>query len=244
MNTQDQIVEFLKVIGPTLPAKVAKNIKSEIIIASAHLSDLAGQGLVKISSLKVGGSPLYYLPGQEAQIYPFAAGNINPKDLQVLERLKEEKVLQEASLDLLSKVALRSLRDFAVPLHVYIDGKRQLFWKWHLLPLEETNTAIANVLRRNELFSTPKAAETVAVNAPSPVQKEREKGSDSMTESAATTGDLTPVSLVQEAVFSEKVSTLKDEIQQKLPSKRHEKKEIKKAAPVEEKSSEIKKAGE
>ena len=150
MLDQDKILNFLRTIGPTLPSKVAKNIGTEILFASAHLSFLVSQGKLKISSLKVGGSPLYYLAGKEAQLYPFAAGNINPKELQVLDRLKEESVLREADLDLLSKVALRSLKDFAVPLHVTVKNKRELFWKWHLLSSEETKVAIGNILKESE----------------------------------------------------------------------------------------------
>ena len=172
MHVQDKILEFLKNIGPTLPSKVAKNIKTEILIASAHLSDLSTQGKIRISNLKVGGSPLYYLPGQEAQLYPFAAGNINAKDLRVLERLKTEKVLQEENLDLLSKVALRALRDFATPLHVNFNGKRQLFWKWHLLPPEETNKMIGAVLRGSQSL-IQKAETTVTPDITPPLTQRK-----------------------------------------------------------------------
>ena len=150
MLDQDKILSFLKTTGPTLPAKVAKYAGCEIFIASAHLSLLASQGKIIISQLKVGGSPLYYLPGQEDQLYPFAAGNINPKELQVLELLKEEKVLRELDLDLLAKVALRSLKDFATPLYVLVKGRRELFWRWYLLPAEETKQAIGEILRQGE----------------------------------------------------------------------------------------------
>lgn len=146
MTDQDKILQFLHLSGPTLPGKVAKTMKTEIMLASAHLADLSSQGKVKVSHLKVGGSPLYYLPGQEIQLYPFAAGNINPKDLQVLDRLKQEKVLQESKLDLLSKVALRSLQDFAVPLQVQLGDQKELFWKWSLLADEETNQRIRYLL--------------------------------------------------------------------------------------------------
>ncbi len=146
MLDQDKIIHFLRIVGPTLPSKVAKNINNEILIASAYLSDLAAQGKVKISNLKVGGSPLYYLPGQESQLYHFAAGNLNPKDFQALEQLRQKKVLRESTLDLLSKVALRSLHDFAIPLHVTVSGNRELFWKWHTLSEEETNNLIKSVL--------------------------------------------------------------------------------------------------
>ena len=146
MGDQDKILYFLKVVGPTIPSKVAKNIGTEILLASAHLSDLSAQGKVKISSLKIGGTPLYYLAGQEEQLYHFAAGNLNPKDFQVLEILKQQKILREGSLDLLSRVALRSLKDFAIPLHVTVSGNRELFWKWHLLSDDEAASNIKQML--------------------------------------------------------------------------------------------------
>ena len=139
MTVQDDIIRFLKITGPTIPSKVAKHVKTEILFASAHLSDLAAQRKVKISGLKVGGTPLYYLPGQEEQLYHFAAGNLNQKDYQVLEKLKEAQVLRESNLDLLTKVALRNLKDFAVPLQVTTPQKVELFWRWYLSTQEETN---------------------------------------------------------------------------------------------------------
>ncbi len=146
MAVQDQILHFIGVAGPTTPTKVAKTIATEIYLASAHLSDLKSQGKIKISVLKVGGSPLYYLPGQEEMLYGFAEQNLNPKDYAVLQRLHAEGVLREAQLDLLAKVALRSLKDFAIPLNVRTTEKEELFWKWHLLPDENTNTIIKEIL--------------------------------------------------------------------------------------------------
>ncbi len=190
MLVQDKIVTFLKATGPTLPAKVAKNIGTEIFIASAHLSDLASQGKVKISHLKVGASPLYYLPGQEDQLFRFASGNVNPKDLTALERLKGSLVLREADMDLLSKVAFRSLKDFAIPLNVNYQGKSELFWRWHLISPERTNQIIGNILRgvATEVTKEPEvapepvveeqpevAAEPVAAEEPQAVPVEPEK---------------------------------------------------------------------
>jgi len=146
MQDQDMILSFLKATGPTLPAKVAKNIKTDIILASAHLSDLYSRGKVKMSSLKVGGSSLYYLEGQEAELYQFAADNLNPKNYAVIEKLRQEKVFREAKLDLLSKVALRSLKDFAIPLRVKFEGQEEIFWRWYMLPPEEAKDIITDML--------------------------------------------------------------------------------------------------
>ncbi len=146
MLAEDQILMFIRSSGPTIPSKVAKVIKTEILIAAAHLSDLSSRGKVKVSSLKWGGSPLYYVPGQEHLLYDFAKSNLNPKDFNVLEMLHNEKVLRESELELLPKVALRSLKDFAVPLQVTTADKTELFWKWHLLTNQEANGIIANLL--------------------------------------------------------------------------------------------------
>ncbi len=147
MLAEDQILSFIRASGPTIPSKVAKVIKTEILIASAHLSDLSSRGKVKVSSLKWGGSPLYYVPGQESMLYNFAKDNLNPKDFDVLELLRNEGVLREAELELLPRVALRSLKDFAVPLQVTTPEKTELFWKWHMLTNQDANDRIANILR-------------------------------------------------------------------------------------------------
>ncbi len=132
--------------GPSLPAKIARQLGTDILIASAMLADLVAQGKLRASHLKVGGSPLYYVPGQEDKLYNFAAGNLNPKDLQVLEQLKENKVIRESAADLLTKVAVRSLQDFAVPLQVTLQGRKEIFWKWKLFPMEESREMIKKIL--------------------------------------------------------------------------------------------------
>ncbi len=165
MHVHDQILQFVEQTGPTTPTKVAKKIGTEILIGSAHLADLSSQRKVRISNLKIGGSPLYYLPGQEDQLYAFAAGNMNPKNLEVLEKLKEKVVLREEDLSLLEKVALRALKDFAVPLQVRTQIGVTLFWKWHLAEQDEMNAKISEILQLNKPIPQ--------VTEPEPVQEEK-----------------------------------------------------------------------
>ncbi len=148
ITDQEKILNYLKFTGPTTPSRISKNIKQELLFTSAHLSDLRSQGKIKISYLKIGGSPLYFLAGQEDQLYQNAPGNINQKDLEVLNILREKKILAEASLDLLGRVAIRGLKDFAIPLHVTLDGKTGLFWKWHLLSTEEASQLISEMVAK------------------------------------------------------------------------------------------------
>ena len=128
MRVEDKILSYLNVNGPSLTIRIAKNIGEENIIASAFLSELASRKKIKISHLKIGTSPLYYLPGQEKDLVNFSS-EVNPKDREVLEKLQNTKLLRESELELLEKVGLRSLKDFAIPLHVQFAGKKELFWK-------------------------------------------------------------------------------------------------------------------
>jgi len=146
MLDQDRILQFISMSGPTTPSKVAKLINTDSLLASAHLSDLISQKKVKVSNLKIGGTPLYYIPGQEEQLYKFAHGNINPKDFEVLEFLKEKKILREQELELLPRVALRGLKDFAVPFNVTMHGETGLFWKFYLVSDEERDQLVRQML--------------------------------------------------------------------------------------------------
>ncbi len=49
MTDQDKILQFLRFSGPTLPGKVAKNLQTDTLLASAHLADLVSQRKVRVS---------------------------------------------------------------------------------------------------------------------------------------------------------------------------------------------------
>ncbi len=221
MSDQDKILQFLSVNGPSLPSRVAKIINSEILIASAHLADLSSQGKLKISNLKVGGSPLYYLSGQEEQLERFAAGNLNPQDLQVLNMLKEKQVLREKELELLPKVALRGMKDFALPLQVTFHDQIELFWKWHLLSEEETNRLI-----RERLIGAEKEAK----------EEEEKESAEEKNEKQAS--DLQPP---PKTISEEERAKKIEEIWKKTVEKEEEKRE---SIVKEEQRTELKKEGQ
>ena len=44
--------------------------------------------------------------------------------------LRVKKVLRDISLEPVMRVALRELKDFAIPLNVKINGNSEVFWKF------------------------------------------------------------------------------------------------------------------
>lgn len=169
MSTADTILQLMNTKGPLLPVHAAKAIGSDILMASAHLSELASRKKVRISKIKVGGSPLYYLPGQEPQLENFS-DNLNLKEKEVFDLLKQKKVVRDNAIEPAHRVALRQLKDFAFPLNVSFNNTKELFWKWHTASNEE----VTNTIR--QLITPPKPevkGEPPEVQKPKPeVQKQ------------------------------------------------------------------------
>ena len=162
MTQADTILQLINSNGPILPVHAAKAIGSNILMASAHLSELVSRKKVKVSKIKVGGSPLYYLPGQEPKLEGFS-DNLNLKEKEAFELLRLKKILRDNAIEAVYRVALRQLKDFALPLEVKYNDTRELFWKWHTTTPEETNILIRQIitppkpeLKREQPISKPK----------------------------------------------------------------------------------------
>ena len=150
-DAYQKILEFVKINGPTLPSESAKCINSTILLSSAILSDMVSQKQLRISHAKIGGSPVYYLSGQEdklERLYP----SLNEKDRQTYDMLKFHRVIEDSSSDPLTRVSLRVLKDFAIPLIVKSseNDSEKIFWKWHLLSDDEANSEIKSIIESAE----------------------------------------------------------------------------------------------
>ena len=64
----EQILRLIKAKGPLLPVHIVKDIGWNTLLIGAALSDLSKKGLIKMSYAKIGGSPIYYVTGQEFKL--------------------------------------------------------------------------------------------------------------------------------------------------------------------------------
>ncbi|MBW2979599.1 hypothetical protein DRZ77_02750 [Candidatus Woesearchaeota archaeon] len=146
MINDELIIKTIRMKGPVLPVDIAKVIGKDLIITAAHLSEMVRRGLIKSTYARIGGSILYYLPGQEQKLESLIVENLNPKDRETLSLLKEKKVLRDDELTPLQRVSIRNLKDFAKPLSVNTENKQILFWRWHLFPTEQAKETIRKIL--------------------------------------------------------------------------------------------------
>ena len=151
-ETNEIVLDFVKRNGPVLPVQISKEIKSDILFASAVLSELVKQKQISISYGKVGGSPVYYSSGQESKLN-ILKEYLPDKEKEAYELLKEKKVIRDITAEPWQRVALRSIQDFAVPIRATIRGKIELFWKWYLASNDEAKDIILEIFKnKQEMF--------------------------------------------------------------------------------------------
>ncbi|MEM4331126.1 MAG: hypothetical protein QW273_03935 [Candidatus Pacearchaeota archaeon] len=126
---KEKILSYIKERGPSLPVHLTKVTSMNLTFTSAILSELFKEKKLKMSNLQIGSSSLYYLPGQEEMLENFV-NNLKPQEKEAFLKLKENKILEDEKQDPVTRVALRNIKDFAIP----IKKGEKLFWKYYLLP--------------------------------------------------------------------------------------------------------------
>lgn len=120
-----KILTFLEQNGPNLPNPIAKEIGMQPMFASAILSELLNEKRVKTSSMKIGSSPLYLLYGQEPKLENYI-DNLTGTEKEAFMKLRDNKLLEDQSQEPKIRVALRGIKDFAIPLQI----NNTLYWKY------------------------------------------------------------------------------------------------------------------
>ncbi len=141
---KEKILEVVKQ-GPTIPSKIVKVVGGDTMLIGAILSGMISTGEIRYSSLKVGGSPIYYIPEHEARLEEFMQ-YLNDKDQKNARILKEEKVMQESRLDPLTRVSMKTIKDFAKP----FESGNKLFYRYFLVEKEEAERLASEINKQDE----------------------------------------------------------------------------------------------
>ncbi len=145
MPTAEEVYEYVKEKGTVLPINVAEHFNIQTLFASAFLSELVSKNKIKVSFLKVGSSPIYYVEEKKELLEQYI-DNLHEKEQKTLMLLKSKKILEDIKLELLDRVALRKMKDFAVPLNVTIGYENRLYWKYYTITDEEAENIIKKML--------------------------------------------------------------------------------------------------
>ncbi len=152
MDAHEKTLSLISQKGPTIPAQIATALNINQLFAAALLSELVERDKLRISHIKRGGSPLYFLEGQEAMLQDFYR-NLPEKEQKAYLLLKEQKILMDMEMEPVVRVALRQIKDFAKPIEVDIKGDAIIFWRWYLLSPDETEAMVRKKI--SELVQEP-----------------------------------------------------------------------------------------
>jgi len=142
----NDVLNFVRTKGPVLPVQVGERFGFNTIISSAVLSDLVSKGVIRFSNAKIGGSPVYFVSGQEAKLqmlYKY----LGEKPRKIFDLLRDSGVLRDKVLEPWQRVAVREIKDFSVMLRVNYAGNEEIFWKWYLLSDEDAKKLIAEIIK-------------------------------------------------------------------------------------------------
>lgn len=160
---KERIMSRIRLRGPSLPIDISKEIGMDTLFGSAFLSELASEKKLRISNLKVGNSPLYFIKGQETLLERFSK-HLKDKPREAYELLKEKRILRDSEQHPAIRIAIRDLKDFAFPFKK--DG--ELFWRYLTVSEREI------IENQDKLF--PKKVETLEIKEKIPEKpKETEK---------------------------------------------------------------------
>ena len=240
---RDVVLNVVRAKGPVIPNDLKQTLKlGDTILLGAMLSELASKGLVKISSVKRGGSPFYYDPANPASLEK-AAEYLNEKDKRTYDLLKEQKVLRDDEHEALTRVSLRNIKDFAVPLTVKTADGDVLHWRYYLVSEKEAEYIAHGGAQVSATQPTPSPPSSLTVPAQlgapssqSPEQKKTKRAKKEKTTTAVagqqqlapvqSTPSVTPAPLtpLPSDEFSKKVQAVFDEnkitvVEQKMMKK-------------------------
>ena len=172
IELRDKIVEFVRRNGPVLPIQISKELKVDTFFSGAMLSELVSHKIVKISLAKIGGSPVYYVSGQEPKL-EILHKSLPEKEKEAYNLLKSHQILKDSELEPAIRVALRSIKDFSIPVMADVGNGLEQFWKWYLTSNEEADQVVrSKYLKKQEIEIKPELKQEVKPEIVKPVAVE------------------------------------------------------------------------
>lgn len=142
---KERISSYLQTKGPSLPIHIANALGVSTIFASAFLGEMFSDRQLKMSSMRVGSSPIYYLAEQEAQLEQFVE-YLNVREREALALLKDQKILKDEEQPPVVRVALRAIPDFAKSFSVRDGSEVKVFWRYFTVSEAEANSFARSML--------------------------------------------------------------------------------------------------
>lgn len=146
MFDKSKIIALVKQKGPVLPVQITKEMNTSPMFAGAMLSELVDNKQLRLSNTKIGSSPVYYLTGQEDKLPALLYNYLHEKEKKAYDLLKSRGIIRDSQEEPVVRVALRAIKDFAVPFEVKKGNDIEIFWKYFLISDNDAERMIREIL--------------------------------------------------------------------------------------------------
>jgi hypothetical protein len=150
LNKEEEIINFLRVVGPSLPIDISKKLGIDSFLVNAFLTELVKSGKIKESERKIGNSSYYYLQGQEEIVRNKFLQDLKYQEKLLLEKIKKEKFIFDEDLSAQERFFIKNLLDFVTPLRVKINDNERVCWKYYATSLNEIEETIRKSIIEKE----------------------------------------------------------------------------------------------
>jgi len=180
-HIREKILSILRTKGPTIPVHIAQETGLSMLFASAFLSELLSDKKVKMSHMRVGNSPVYFISGQEHQLEKFS-NYLKSKEKDAFILLQERRFLKDSEQSPAIRVALRAIKDFAF----HFKKNDEIFWRYltasesefkkEIKPIEEHKYVEPKqkVFNRDERQISEKIIEDIKIEEIKLIKEEKE----------------------------------------------------------------------
>lgn len=151
IGKRDKALHFISSKGPVLPIQIGRELEIDTMFAGAILSELVNEAKLFVTEhLRVGGSPVYYMKGQEEKLENYLK-YLNENDIKTLQILKEKNIVRDKDCTPLQRVSYRIVKDFAKNLILKKDnGEKEIFWRYYLVDDDVAKEKILDMINRKE----------------------------------------------------------------------------------------------
>ena len=153
--TKEKIISLVQQKGPSLPVQIARMVNVSPLFTAVFLSELHEDNKLKTSHMKVGSSSIFYTSGQEAQLENFIE-YLNPREKEAFFLIKNSQILEDSKQTPVMRVAMRAIKDFAIPFKITSSNTEKIFWKYYLTKDEEFDKKVQKALNPFAEIAEPK----------------------------------------------------------------------------------------
>ncbi|MBN1376875.1 hypothetical protein JW949_00925 [Candidatus Woesearchaeota archaeon] len=156
---QEDVLRIVQQTGPTIPARITKAVGGDTFLIGAILNDLQKEGKIRVTKLKLGGSPFYYTPEQEFRLDDLSK-YLKTIHKNSYELIKTKGIIRDREYPPQVRASLREIKDFAKPLEVQLTDEKEIFWKYYKLSNEDAKRIIQDRYMKEIREKKPEKKET------------------------------------------------------------------------------------